>query len=91
MMLSDRRLEYIFQRCGAIPHVEIIRSAAGSRRTCRSGSPPEFCEMVQKYHPIFMNTHFNHPSELTPAAVAALDRLSRAGVSLGCQTCCSRG
>jgi lysine 2,3-aminomutase len=42
--------------------------------------------MVQKYHPIFMNTHFNHPSELTPAAVAALDRLSRAGVSLGCQT-----
>jgi lysine 2,3-aminomutase len=47
--------------------------------------------MVQKYHPIFMNTHFNHPSELTPAAVAALDRLSRAGVSLGCQTVLLRG
>src|SRR5580765_8838997 len=47
--------------------------------------------MVQKYHPIFMNTHFNHPSELTPAAVAALDRLSRAGVSLGCQTVLLKG
>ena len=42
--------------------------------------------MVQKYHPIYMNTHFNHPSELTPAAVAALDRLADAGVPLGCQT-----
>ena len=47
--------------------------------------------MVQKYHPIFMNTHFNHPSELTPAAVAALDRLSKAGVSLGCQTVLLKG
>jgi lysine 2,3-aminomutase len=38
-----------------------------------------------------MNTHFNHPSELTPAAVAALDRLSRAGVVLGCQTVLLKG
>ena len=47
--------------------------------------------MIQKYHPIYMNTHFNHPSELTPAAVAALDRLSRAGVVLGCQTVLLKG
>jgi lysine 2,3-aminomutase len=47
--------------------------------------------MVQKYHPIFMNVHFNHPDELTPAAVAALDRLSKAGVSLGCQTVLLKG
>jgi lysine 2,3-aminomutase len=91
MMLSDRRLEYILQRLRAIPHVEIIR--LGSRITSHLPEriTPEFCEMVQKYHPIFMNTHFNHPSELTPAAVAALDRLSRAGVSLGCQTVLLRG
>jgi lysine 2,3-aminomutase len=91
MMLSDRRLEYIFQRLRAIPHVEIIR--LGSRITSHLPEriTPEFCEMVQKYHPIFMNTHFNHPSELTPAAVAALDRLSRAGVSLGCQTVLLKG
>jgi lysine 2,3-aminomutase len=91
MMLSDSRLEYIFQRLRAIPHIEIIR--LGSRITSHLPErvTPEFCEMVQKYHPIFMNTHFNHPSELTPAAVAALDRLSRAGVSLGCQTVLLKG
>ena len=47
--------------------------------------------MVQQYHPIFMNNHINHPDELTPAAVAALDRLSRAGVPLGCQTVLLKG
>ncbi len=91
MMLSDQRLEYIFQRLRAIPHIEIIR--LGSRITSHLPErvTPEFCEMVQKYHPIYMNTHFNHPSELTPAAVAALDRLSRAGISLGCQTVLLKG
>jgi lysine 2,3-aminomutase len=91
MMLSDRRLEYIFQRLREIPHVEIIR--IGSRITSHLPEriTPEFCEMVQKYHPIYMNTHFNHPSELTPTVVAALDRLSKAGIPLGCQTVLLRG
>jgi lysine 2,3-aminomutase len=91
MMLSDRRIEYILQKLREIPHVEIIR--IGSRITSHLPEriTPEFCEMVQKYHPIYMNTHFNHPSELTPASVAALDRLSRAGVVLGCQTVLLKG
>ena len=91
MMLSDRRLEYIFQRLRAIPHIEIIR--IGSRITSHLPEriTPEFCEMVQRYHPIYMNTHFDHPDELTPTAVAALDRLSRAGVPLGCQTVLLKG
>ena len=91
MMLSDRRLEYIFQTLRAIPHIEIIR--IGSRITSHLPEriTPEFCEMVQRYHPVFMNTHFNHPDELTPASVAALDRLARAGVPLGCQTVLLRG
>ena len=86
MMLSDRRIEYIVQNLRAIPHVEIIR--LGSRITSHLPEriTPEFCDMIQKYHPIYMNTHFNHPSELTEASKAALDRLSRAGVVLGCQT-----
>jgi lysine 2,3-aminomutase len=91
MMLSDRRLEYLLQNLRAIPHVEIIR--IGSRITSHLPEriTPEFCEMVKKYHPIYMNTHFNHPSELTPAAVAALGRLADAGVPLGCQTVLLRG
>ena len=91
MMLSDRRLEYIFQRLRAIPHIEIIR--IGSRITSHLPEriTDEFCQMVRKYHPVYMNTHFNHPSELTPASVAALARLADAGVPLGCQTVLLRG
>src|SRR5688500_20266675 len=91
MMLSDRRLEYIFQQLRAIPHVEIIR--IGSRITSHLPEriTPEFCEMMQKYHPIFMNTHFNHPSELTPAAAAARDLHSPARIALRCQRVLLRG
>jgi lysine 2,3-aminomutase len=91
MMLSDRRLEYFFQQLRAIPHIEIIR--IGSRITSHLPEriTPEFCEMVKKYHPVYMNTHFNHPSELTPASVAALGRLADAGVPLGCQTVLLKG
>ncbi len=91
MMLSDRRLEYIFQRLRAIPHVEIIR--LGSRITAHLPEriTDEFCEMVKKYHPIYMNTHFNHPAELTPATLEALNKLANAGVVLGCQTVMLKG
>ena len=47
--------------------------------------------MVKKYHPVYMNTHFNHPAELTPESIAALGRLADAGVPLGCQTVLLRG
>ena len=78
MMLSDRRLEYLFQNLRAIPHVEIIR--IGSRITSHLPEriTPEFCEMVQKYHPVFMNTHFNHPDELTPRVRELLSLLHAA-------------
>jgi len=91
MMLSDRRLDYILGRLRAIPHVEIIR--LGSRITSHLPDriTPEVCEIIRKYHPVYMNTHFNHPSELTPASVAALGRLADAGVPLGCQTVLLKG
>ena len=91
MMLSDRRIEYLLQNLRAIPHVEIIR--IGSRVTSHLPEriTPEFCEMVRKYHPVYMNTHFNHPRELTPKVVEALGRLADAGVPLGCQTVLLRG
>ena len=91
MMLSDRRLEYLLENLRAIPHVEIIR--LGSRITSHLPEriTPEFCEMVKKYHPVYMNTHFNHPRELGPATVKALGMLADAGVPLGCQTVLLRG
>ena len=91
LMLSDRRLEQILARLRAIPHIEIIR--IGSRIPCHLPEriTPELCTMVRKFHPVFLNTHFNHPDELTPAAVAALGRLADAGIPLGCQTVLLRG
>jgi lysine 2,3-aminomutase len=91
LMLSDRRLDVILARLRAIPHLEIIR--IGSRIPCHMPEriTPELCDTLRKYHPLFINTHFNHPDELTPAAVRALGMLADAGIPLGCQTVLLRG
>ena len=69
LLLTDRRLDAILARLRAIPHLEIIR--IGSRVPCHLPEriTPELCATLKKYHPVFINTHFNHPDELTPAAV----------------------
>jgi lysine 2,3-aminomutase len=86
LMLSDRRLEVILTRLRAIPHLEIIR--IGSRIPCHLPEriTPELCDLLKRFHPLFINTHFNHPDELTPAAVKGLGMLADAGIPLGCQT-----
>jgi len=86
LMLSDRRLEVILTRLRAIKHIEIIR--IGSRVPCHLPEriTPELCALFRRFHPLFINTHFNHPDELTPAAVACLGMLADAGIPLGCQT-----
>jgi lysine 2,3-aminomutase len=91
LLLSDRRLDDILTRLRRIKHLEVLR--IGSRVPCHLPErvTPELCEMLRKHHPLYINTHFNHPDELTPAAVAALGRLADAGVPLGCQTVLLRG
>src|SRR5512145_3218394 len=91
LLLNDRRLEAILTRLRAIPHLEIIR--IGSRIPCHLPEriTPELCDMLRKFHPLFINTHFNHPDELTPAAVKGLAMLADAGIPLGCQTVLLKG
>ena len=91
LMLSDRRLEQILGRLRAIRHIEIIR--IGSRIPCHLPEriTPELCATLRQFHPLFINTHFNHPDELTPGAVEALGRLADAGIPLGCQTVLLKG
>jgi len=91
LLLNDRRLDLILSRLRSIPHIEIIR--IGSRVPCHLPErvTPELCATLKKYHPLFINTHFNHPDELTPAAVAALGMLADAGIPLGCQTVLLKG
>src|SRR5919108_2670934 len=91
LLLNDRRLETILTRLRAIPHLEIIR--IGSRVPCHLPEriTPELCALLRRFHPLFINTHFNHPDELTPAAVRALGMLADAGIPLGCQTVLLKG
>jgi lysine 2,3-aminomutase len=91
LMVSDKKLEYIIQRLRAIPHVEIVRIGSRTPVVCPQRITPELCDMLKKYHPIWLNTHFNHPNEFTPEAEAALARLANAGIPLGNQTVLLRG
>jgi len=86
LLLSDRRLDLILKRLRSMPHLEVIR--IGSRIPCHLPEriTPELCKVLHRYHPIYINTHFNHPVELTPQAVKGLEMLADAGVPLGCQT-----
>lgn len=91
LMVSDKKLEYIIQRLRAIQHVEIVRIGSRTPVVCPQRITPELCEMLKKYHPIWLNTHFNHPNEFTPEAEQALARLANAGIPLGNQTVLLRG
>jgi lysine 2,3-aminomutase len=91
LLLSDDRLEEIIGRVRAIKHVEIIR--IGSRVPCTLPQriTPALTRMLKKYHPLYVNVHFNHPRELTEEAKAALNRLADAGIPLGNQSVLLRG
>jgi lysine 2,3-aminomutase len=91
LMLSTARLEQIIQKIRAIPHVEIIR--IGTRVPCvlPQRIDDELITMLKKYHPLYINTHFNHPLEFTPESTAALAKIADAGFPLGNQTVLLRG
>ncbi len=91
LMVSDKKLEYIIQRLRAIPHVEIVRLGTRTPVVCPQRITPKLCDMLKKYHPVWVNTHFNHPNEVTPEAIAACERLANAGVPLGNQSVLLRG
>lgn len=90
-LMSDDRLEYILKELRSIPHVEVIR--IGTRTPCvlPQRITPELCNMLKRYHPIWVNTQFNHPKEITPEARKACEMLADAGIPLGNQSVLLRG
>ena len=86
LMLGDGLLEQIIAEIRSIEHVEIIRIGTRTPVVCPQRITPELCAMLKKYHPIWVNTHFNHPNEITPEAAAACARLADAGIPLGNQS-----
>ncbi|MDD3832187.1 MAG: lysine 2,3-aminomutase [Clostridia bacterium] len=86
LMLSDDRLESIISRLRAIEHVEIIRLGTRTPVVCPQRITLELCNMLKKYHPIWLNTHFNHPQEITQESKQACEMLANAGIPLGNQS-----
>ncbi len=91
LLVGDKLLESIISRLRAIPHVEIIRIGSRTPVVLPQRITPELVAMLQKYHPIWLNTHFNHPNEVTEESKQACARLANAGVPLGNQTVLLRG
>lgn len=91
LCVSDERLEYIISELRKIEHVEIVRLGSRTPVVMPQRITDELCAMLKKYHPIWLNTHFNHPKEMTPEAKAACRKLADAGIPLGNQSVLLRG
>ncbi|HOT95990.1 MAG TPA: KamA family radical SAM protein [bacterium] len=91
LMLADSKLEYILSSLRSIKHIEIIR--IGSRVPCflPQRVTTALVNMLKKYHPLFINVHFNHPDEITEESARALNLLADAGIPLGNQTVLLKG
>lgn len=86
LLLKDEQLEYIIARLREIEHVEIIRLGTRTPVVMPQRITPALCNMLKKYHPIWVNTHFNHPNEITMESANACAMLADAGIPLGNQS-----
>jgi lysine 2,3-aminomutase len=91
LSLSDERLDYILGRLRAIPHVEIFRLGTRNIVTLPQRVTDDFVYMLRRHHPVYVNTHFNHPKECTAESFEAARRLADAGCVLGNQTVLLKG
>ncbi|MGL6107121.1 glutamate 2,3-aminomutase [Romboutsia sp.] len=85
LTLKDDMLEWIISEIRKIPHVDYIRLGTRTLVTMPQRITDEFCNMIKKYHPIYINTHFNHPMEITKETKEACEKLANNGVPLGNQ------
>lgn len=85
LTIPDDRLEWILQELRSIPHVEYIRIGSRVPVTMPQRITDELVDMLKKYHPIYLNTHFNHPKEVTEESKKACEKLVNAGIPLGNQ------
>jgi lysine 2,3-aminomutase len=91
LTLSTDRLEYIVAKLHEIPHVEIVRYGSAVPVVLPQRITDELLTMMKKYQPVWLNTHFNHPKEMTAEAREACAKLADAGIVLGNQSVLLRG
>ena len=88
---SDERLDYILGSLRAIPHIEMFRLGTRNLVTLPQRITDDFIYMIRKHHPVYVNTHFNHPKECTREAFDACRRLADAGVPISNQAVLLKG
>jgi len=91
LLLEDETLEEILARLRMVPHLEIIRIGTRVPVTLPERITTRLCRILKRFHPIYINTHFNHPAEIVAESAAACAKLADAGIPLGNQTVLLRG
>ncbi len=86
LVLPKDRIEYILKELRKIPHVEIIRIGSRAPVVLPQRITDELVSMLKKYHPIYVNTHFNHPREITRESREACEKMANAGIPMGNQS-----
>ncbi len=91
LMLSDEKLDWLLSELDKIPHVEIKRLGTRVPVTLPQRITPRLCQVFENHPPIYINTQYNHPQEVTEEGAEALNRLVKAGVVLGNQAVLLKG
>jgi lysine 2,3-aminomutase len=91
LTFNETHLDWLLRRLRAIPHIDLFRIGTRMPVKLPYRITDALCDRLSAYHPLWINTHFNHPNELTDDAAEAVDRLLRAGVPVGNQTVLLRG
>lgn len=91
LLISDEMIEHILKELRGIEHVEIIRFGSRTPVVLPQRITPELVEIIKKYHPVWLNTHFNHSKEITEEAKQACNLMANAGIPLGNQTVLLKG
>lgn len=86
LMIPPKILDDLLGRLRALPHIEIIRIGTRVPNFLPQRITDDLIAVLRKYHPLWMNIHFNHPKEITPEVSVALAKLADAGIPLGAQT-----
>jgi len=86
LTLAPKILEELLERLRAIEHIEIVRIGSRVPVFMPMRVDQELCDLLQRFHPLWLNIHVNHPNEITDELAQACDRMSRAGIPLGNQS-----
>lgn len=86
LTLAPKVLEQLLTALREIPHIEIIRIGSRVPVFMPQRVTDQLCDMLQRFHPLWLNIHVNHPNEISKELEVACDKMTRAGIPLGNQS-----